>query len=251
MSRNSQNDTRGIIIIIIVGILLLILPLVPIAWGIFALIKYFKWKKEKKQYPNKTISDFWIDEEDKNNFEISRLNFWDSKQKIEDLLNTAESENLTRNSDGSISNRSNRGKEINNQLHKYNSLKNESYNTLEFLREYPLDLWVLLKDTFTSFYASSYAFLFWFIGFYYSMKYFFKKPFLATLEIYDKIILKKERNYIIIKEDMIENFIYVLIISALTSIIIYYFTKFLAGRFIFRTRYKKPPEVTYDTVNKY
>ena len=50
---------------------------------------------------------------------------------------------------------------------------------------------------------------------------------------------------------MVQNFIFVLIISALTSIIIYYFTKFLAGKFIFRTRYQKPPEVVYDTVNKY
>jgi len=246
-----KGSQEGNYLFFIIVILLIILPLVPFAWAIYAIIKYFQWSKEKKHYPNKTISDFWLSDEEKEDFLNAIDSFWKSKARIEELQNIANNENLARNSNGAISNRSNRGKEINNELNKNINVKNSSFELMELTKEYPVALWEDLKDYFTSYYASSYAFLFWVVGFYYSMKYFFKKPLLAIFEIYDAIFLNRKENFLAIDENWTMDLIFVLSISAIFSILIFYFSKYLASIFIFKTRYKKPPYVTFDNCNKY
>ncbi|WP_369049531.1 hypothetical protein [Tenacibaculum sp. UWU-22] len=246
-----KNDNAGGIFFWMLVGLLIVLPLVPIAWIIYTLIKLYKWKKNQKYYPNQDISDFWLDNQEKIEFLESLNDFRKSKSNIDDLWATADNEGLPRNQDGSISNRRNRGKEINNQLNFENDIYNKSKSRLFYLREKPNDKWNYLKDYFVSYYGAIYALLFWFVAFYYSLKYFFKKPLLSVFEIYDKIFTERTEYFIALKENWELHTIYALSISAIVSLIVFYICKYLAGKFIFKNKYPEPPIVDYSNYDKY
>ncbi len=247
MAKKNSDGSLGCLFIVA---LLIILPLVPIAWGIFAIVKWFKWKKLKKYYPNNSISDFWLTHEEKIEFLQSRKEYIIADDNLNQLRATADAENLSRNVDGSISNRSNRGKEINRLFSEQEKIYNSNKRNLNYLSEKPFYEWLSLKETFSPYYASTSAFATWLIAFYGSLSYFFKKPLLALFEVYDHFALGREK-FIVLDDDWTMKLIFALSISAIVSIGIYYLTKYFAGKFIFAKKFPEPPIVNSDNCNNY
>lgn len=261
MAKNNSDGSLGCLFIFA---LLIILPLVPIAWGIYALVKWFKWSKLKKRYPNNSVSNFWITNEEKikyldllKDYTIVNVKLNQADDNLNRLRETADAENVSRNVDGSISNRSNRGKELNRLFNEYDKIYNSFSNQrqrirteISYLCEKPVDEWFHLKGTFSPYYSSTSAFIGWFIAFYGSLSYFFKKPLLAIFEIYDHFALGRNE-FIVLKDNWTMKLIFALLISAIISIGIYYLTKYLADKFVFEKKYAKPPIVNRDNYDNY
>lgn len=261
MAKKKSDGSLGCLFIFA---LLIILPLVPIAWGVYALIKWFKWKKAKNKYPKKSITEFWLTQEEKEGFIESienKIEISKRLEKIEKLIqevySTADEEKISRNSDNSISRKSKKGKQLNknlDNLYKTKSdllrLERDTLIDLNFGKQYPESKWYSLKETFSPFYASSSAFISWFIAFYGSISYFFQKPLLALFEIFDHFTLGREK-FIVLRDDWTIKLIFALLISAIISIGIYYLTKYIADKFIFEKKYAKPPIVDVDNYDSY
>jgi hypothetical protein len=254
----------AIIALIAVVVIPLALLLVPIALGILAFIKWKKWKKEMKIYPNKSIKDFWITSEEKVEYlnllkklKIVNEEVLKYENKLNEIKITAKNENISRNIDGSISNRSNRGKEINKHIYEYSkeikSFKNIRYNInneIWSLCRKPFKKWSNLKVSFSLYNALASALVIWFVAFHSALKYFFKSPLLALCEIYDHFILKSKKN-IILKEDWQIKIIVVLIISLLVSICVYYISLYFSKKIFFKKKYNEPPIIDIYNYNLY
>lgn len=236
----------------------------PMVWSIVSFIKWLKWKKIRNKYSNKSISDFWLNYPDKLRFASLLRNFFIINDKIheieshfDDLWATVEAENISLNIDGSISRRSNRGKELNQLLdeneREFNLYRRERADLeykLDFLSKKPISEWNRLKKVFAPYFASTYALGSWFASFYLLLFYFFKKPFFALIEINDYYKLGRE-NFFILKDNWITSIFLTILISTIVSICFYYLRKYVVENFMFEKRFPKPPLVTNDNYDQY
>lgn len=249
MARRTKDDGTGCLILIIIGVVLILLPLVPIIFGIIALINWFKFRKKKKQYPNKLPNDFWLDEREKERFKEISSNIPIANNNVVQAKNAGERENVSKNMDGSFSNRSNRGKEINKVINENQSYIDDNLWRLQMLEMQPIDDWTEMQNTFSSYFAPLYTIGVWFITFYITFSQYFKKPLLSLSEIYSHYI-NGTTKFISLKEGWETNLLIALGITAGITLISYFILK-KVGKMKFKTKYPKPEKVTKENIDDF
>ena len=229
-------------VIVIMGLLFFILGkfilfIVPILLLISTF--YFLVRKNalKGNFSNQKIQDFWLTEEEKNSFielDNQRRAAYD---KIYDLEN--KSEGLSRNKDGTISNRSNLGKEINQNLSLNYSILSKTSEDYFYLKELPQKKWKSFLKVYSIYGALFSSLLLWFISFFILRLIFPSDDYLRTSFILEVFSI-----------DVSENTIKAKTIATVISVL-----SFLIGYFIysqlFKANYEMPPEVDSENVNLY
>jgi hypothetical protein len=115
------------IYIILIGLAIIISgPLAPFVIIIKSLIKRRTWKKLNNNY----TLNYWLNKKEKVSFLDSHINYKTLQSEInkveleiEELYDTADNENIKRNDNNAISNRSHRGKELNKEINSLSELK--------------------------------------------------------------------------------------------------------------------------------
>jgi hypothetical protein len=235
-------------------------PIAPFVIIIKSLINRFKWKKLIKSYNER----FWLNETEKNefldyhnNYNILQEEIDKIQNSINEINNIANKENISRNSDGSISNRSNRGKVLNKELSLlYNELSSTKSKQSRFgseiwwLKNKPQSFWEELKENFIPYYTYLYTFYFWLICFYLMVSYFFKKPSLALYEMFSYLFLGQKK-FILLKEGWGFKIILILIGCALLSLLFNLLIELIIKKYVFKKKYPQPPIVTLNNYDNY
>lgn len=115
-----------------------IYPLLLILWMYYS---YSCLSRLEKEFSNKVISDFWLNLDQKIDYRNINASLGERYREIEKLQEMAYSSNISKNKDGSYSNRSNLGKKINEGLR----VNNKGLASLEYrfkdLKNMPLKSW--------------------------------------------------------------------------------------------------------------
>lgn len=229
----------------------LIITILPI---IYLFFKYKKAKKNwiinDKKYPNKIVSDFWLNKRQKEQWFENLQEYKYSKNKTEELKNIALRENLSRNLNGSISNRSNRGKEINNLLSIHEKKISVKLSFFSMYRRSAFDKWSKFNLSFGDYNASKYSIISYLIMLYYLSKYYFKIYLLSINDLYSLTNNNLESTSYLGKNPIIA-FILITLISYIGSFIINIITQHLSMKFIFEKKYKQPPIVNHSNFDFY
>lgn len=229
-------------IIVIMGVLFFflgkfILFIIPILLIISTFYYLVQKNTFKGKFPNQKIEDFWLNEEEKDSFiEIysQRRTAYDN---IYDLEN--KSEGLSRNKDGTISNRSNLGKEINRNLSLNNTILSETSEEYFYLQELPKKKWKSFLKVYSIYGGVIFSLLVWFVSFYILRLAFPSDDYLRnsfTLEIFSV--------------DVSKNTIKAKTIATVISVLSFFIGYFIYSQ-LFKTNYEMPPEVDSENVNHY
>jgi len=235
-------------------------PIAPFVIIIKSLIKRYKWKKLIKTYNESQ----WLNETEKidflkfhKNYNVLQEDIDSFQNSINEINNIANKENISRNSDGSISNRSNRGKVLNKELSLlYNELSSSKSKQSSFgseiwwLKNKPQRFWEDLKENYVPYYSYLYTFYFWLICFYLMVSYFFKKPSLALYEMFSYLFLGQKK-FILLKEGWGFKIILVLIACAILSLLFNFLIESIINKYVFKKKYPQPPIVTLNNYNNY
>lgn len=238
----------AIFIIVILGQYLLIF--VPIIVFIILIFYSIKWKIQEKKHPYKSIKDFWLDDNEKITFESICSKLANARTNIESLIKQGNNENISKNMDGSFSNRSNRGKEINRELNINNNQYNKSLPRFEYYSSKPYLKWEKLRKTKIWFKSFSFSFIFYVCSFYYFFNEKFSKGILAFYEII-LFYFSSQKEFISLKGDEWKtDFSFVMIYSSLISLL-----GFLIGYFLtkiqFKNEYPEPELVSMSNLKEY
>lgn len=249
MAKKGNDDGTGCFVIAGIVILLILLPLIPIIFGVITIINWFKLRKKKKIYPNKTASDFWLNEEEKKHFKEMSENIPIAFRNVMNAKNAGEEENISKNQNGSFSNRSNRGKEINSIINENQSYLDSNMWRINLLETQPINDWQNMRKIYANFIASSYTILIWFFAFYITFSQYFKKPLLSLSEIYSHYVYGTT-TYISLKDEWQNKLLIVLGITAVITLIGYFLMKYI-GKYMFANKYPKPQKVTKYNIDEF
>lgn len=231
--RNKSDSGEGIWVILIIAILaiLILAPLFILGYKIYLVITI------KKNFPTPTpqISDFWLDDLEKNEY-ISSLKGLNYESEIIDSAHQAAKENnIAINKDGSYSKRSNMGKQISAILVEHVPLQARYKAAIKHLERLPYSRWS--KFTQLRSHASSCvsALIGWFI-------------FYSALCLYYQVnAINTFINYITFNSS--EHFLFIM--SGLGSIIIFFISDFFIKKKINFTYCPEPPIVNKENYNAY
>tara|TARA_R110001606_G_C15355651_1_gene647992 strand:+ start:114 stop:884 length:771 start_codon:yes stop_codon:yes gene_type:complete len=249
MAKNGKDDTTGFLVIVGIVVLLILLPLVPIIFGIITIINWFKLRKKEKEYPNKTETDFWLNEQEKEHFKEMSENIPIAFRNVMNARNAGEEENISKNQNGSFSNRSNRGKEINSIINENQSYLDNNLWRIKLLESKPINDWQNMRKIYANFKASSYTILIWFFAFYITFSQYFKKPLLSLSEIYSHYVYGTT-TYISLKDEWQNKLLITLGITAVITLIGYFLMKYV-GKYMFANKYPKPQKVTKHNIDEF
>ncbi|WP_419225227.1 hypothetical protein [Acinetobacter sp. A2] len=142
MARRKKNDQSGGAAILYFGFILVLFvvsvsPIFILLYGLFFILKfYFKYQKINKNY-----SDFWLDEEEKQQFLRSYESWIVYDDEIEELHSLARRNRVSINANGNFSRKSKVGKQVQDRLDdivpEWQSLK----ETKEYLEYLPQSRW--------------------------------------------------------------------------------------------------------------
>lgn len=140
MAKKKKDDEGGIIILIVIAVLILIALATPIVLIIGYIYNKVKALEIKKRISG-TMSDFWLNKSEKDEFKEKMNQFIQVDDIIEKANEKGTKAGISRNKDGSFSARSNLGKEIRATLEKYEPIKSSLSNNLYELQNLPLSRW--------------------------------------------------------------------------------------------------------------
>lgn len=235
-------------------------PIAPFIIIIQSFIKRWKYKKLIKSYDE----DYWLNTSEKIKFLENHESYSIIKGEVENIENlienvnlTADRENISRNSNGNISNRSKRGKTLNKELSSLNELLSKAKSKqssirsrIDRLKFKPRNFWEYLKDQYVSYYSYLYTLFFWIFCFYFMVNYFFKKANLALYEMFSYIFLDQEK-FIILKNGWGTKILVILITCAILSLIFNSVATSIIKKFIFKKKYPMPPIVSINNYDDY
>lgn len=224
----------GVLFFILGKLILFVFPILLIISTLYFLIRKNNFKS---YYPNQKIDDFWLNEEEKNTF-IELYNKRDTAyDNIFDLEN--KSEGLSRNMDGTISNRSNLGKEINRKLSLNNSILSETLDDYFYLKELPQKKWKSFLKINSIYGGVFFSMLFWFISFYILRLTFPSDDYLKTNFIFESFSLDVSQNTLKAKA-----------IASAISVLSFFISYYIYSQ-LFKRNYERPPEVDSKNINDY
>lgn len=140
MARKKKDDAGAIIILIAIAVLILIALATPIVLIIGYMYNKVKASDIKKRISG-TMSDFWLNQSEKNKFNEKVNQLVQVNDIIEKANEKGTNAGISRNKDGSFSARTNLGKEIRATLEKYEPVKSSLSNYLYYLQNLPLSRW--------------------------------------------------------------------------------------------------------------
>jgi hypothetical protein len=140
MARKKKGDAGGIIFLLAIAVLILIALATPIVLIFGYMYNKVKAGEIKKRISG-TMSDFWFNKSEKDEFKEKVNQLIQVNGIIEKANEKGTNAGITRNKDGSFSARSNLGKEIRATLEKYEPVKSSLGNYLYDLQNLPLSRW--------------------------------------------------------------------------------------------------------------
>jgi hypothetical protein len=140
MARKKKGDAGGVIILIVIAVLILIALGTPIVLIVGYMYNKAKAGEIKKRISG-TMSDFWLNKREKDEFKEKVNLLFHVDDIIEKANEKGTNAGISRNKDGSFSARSNLGKEIRATLKKYEPVKSSLSNYLYELQNLPLSRW--------------------------------------------------------------------------------------------------------------
>jgi hypothetical protein len=195
---------------------------------------YYNLNSQEKEFSNKSVSNFWLNLDQKGEYRNINTSLKERYSEIERLQNVAVQSNISKNKDGSYSNKSNIGKKINEGLR----VNNKGLASLEFrfrdLKNLPLNSW----ENFVSNLSNQYGIQF-FTGIALIS---YVILFVIDFKI-SKIFSKTEP-----KEFLLS--LKIIIISVIIGLISFFISKAISRKKILST-YPKPPLVHMDNLDKY
>lgn len=230
--RNKNNDSAGIWGLIIIAILaiLILAPIFILGYNIYLVLTL------KQNFSNATpqISDFWLDELEKNEY-ISSLKGLSYESEIIDSAHQAAKENnIAINKDGSYSKRSNMGKQVCAILAEHMPLLTRYKTTIKYLENLPQARWNKFTQLLSHAKSCVLALVSWFV-FYSILCFYYQLNAIDTFIYY--ITLNSNEHMIFI-------------ISGLASIIIFFISDFFVRKKINAT-YCPVPLVNKENYNAY
>lgn len=250
MAKKKQNkvfdsDPKGCLYIILIGVMIALLPLVPIILAFITLIHWFKFRRFRKKYPNKSISDFWLDSDEKEEFLRLQKNIIIADNNIDHANLKGERLSVTKNKDGSFSNRSNAGKEINATIREAKNYLRNNFDDFKNYKYLPLKRWDKMRNSYSKYFSISYSIIIWFITFILLFNAYFKEQYTN----YYYFLVNKDLSYFFTKQGFKEILI-VLAITAGVTLLGYYILSKISDS-VFSKKYPKPEKVTADNINDY
>jgi hypothetical protein len=239
----------GVILIILYAVATYILMFIPVAIGLVIIFFWIKWKISKSKYPNKIISDFWLDKDEIDRFELLDSNLRIAQRNVKALIEQGNAEGISKNKDGSFSSRSKRGKEINAGLSENQGYIDNNIYEYDDLKETPYSKWFSLRKMFINFNSFIGVFSIWVASFIY----FFIKDVSSSLS---KVV--DIANYyfgdLAVISDMGDNwestFTWVLVYASLISVLGYFIGRVM-GSVRFKAAFEEPPLVNIDNLKSY
>lgn len=250
MSENNSENEQGCIstiLLIIIGVILL--PSVPFLLLILAIGAYVELKKIEKNYPNKSISDFWLSEEEQQTFVSVNDKCVDATNTIYKSKQAGKEENIGINNDGSFSNRSYRGKELNNLITENENIWKKYNQILKTKKIEPYLKWENTKSDYSRNKGMLYSIVIWLITFTVTVVKFFEKPYYKPfIDFYKTYVVGKESFFSLTKSHW--EMIFVFLVPLVVVYIFYHIIKGISS-FIFKKKYPKPPFVTIKNYKSY
>jgi len=221
------------ILIIVIIILFIILPtiLYPISMVLSVVGIIFQWLKLRK-----SNNHFWLSETEKQEYHNTSIEIVKIDTKISNLIATAKDKKISKNVDGSYSNRSDFGKDLNVQLKELKPLKLNKFKLMKRLEYKPFQKWTNVNNTFSEFYASILSFIISIVTF-----------LIITKDFGDLISLFTDFPFSRFSESVILG----LHLSGLAYILTFFGIQFLFKKLIFNIFHKKPQLVTINNFDKY
>lgn len=163
MSRGRRGVGNPILMVvaIVISVIAIALPLVLIG-GYF----YYRHKlNDIKQYLENTISDFWLDDDEKKIFKASIKKLSQANKNIEKAVDYGTKSGISLNKDGSFSARSNIGKEVRATIDQNQPIAEEMAGIVDDLTNTPVERWIefdMYAKRMHAFLKAQYA---WVVGF--------------------------------------------------------------------------------------
>lgn len=255
MSKKKKNTTDGPASLVLVMLVILyfiakyILMFIPVAIALVIVYYWINWKILKSKYPNKNISDFWLDENETRRFEQLDSKLRIASRNVEFALEQADAEGIIKNKDGSFSKRSKRGKEINAELYENQSYIDSNFDEYDDLQEAPYSKWFALRKVFININSFFGVFLLWIASFIYLFKKDVSNSFFKVIDIV-KYYFGDLTDIPELKDDWETSFILVLVYSSLISIVGYLIGRII-GAIRYGNSYEMPPMVNNENLNSY
>jgi len=164
MARGRKGGGGNIILMIVMVVLLVVAAITPIILIVGYIYYLFKLNGVKK-YLSNSVSDFWLDDEEKKLFLDHTKNLALADKTIEKAKNKGIKAGVSLNMDGSFSARSNIGKEIRSTLEQYEPIRAQLSCELEEIVMTPESRWNCFNTYAQRAFAFFWAFCCWAITF--------------------------------------------------------------------------------------
>lgn len=149
---------------VFLGVLLVVAIIVAVLTPFALLYVYFSNKlkyNEVKDTLTGTESDFWVNDEEKNEFLTDLDSLRQANSHIENANDKAREHNIAVNKDGSFSARSKVGKQVNEVLNKYEPIARGLNDDLYFLQNLPKSRWNEFNEAYKKSQSALRSFYFW------------------------------------------------------------------------------------------
>ena len=164
--KKEDSGCAGILLLILLALLVLAIGLSLVAIPIVAVggaIYYFFpfWKKRKKI--KGTLSDFWLNEYEKERFRTAYNKVVEARSNINKANRIGDEEGIPRKKDGTFVLRGRRAKELQNFINSNREIVYDNNSILYQLESLPQKRWLEFREIYVRFFKFYYAAIAWFI----------------------------------------------------------------------------------------
>ena len=227
MARGRKGGVNSVLTVVVIVVTIVAL-IAPIALVVGYVYYRYKLKSIKNGLVN-SVSDFWLDDEEKKVFKETNKKLALAEKNIAKAKDKGTKSGILLNVDGTFSARSNLGKEIRSVLAQYQPERDQLSDFLDEIANEPINRWNKFNICAQRSFACFWAFICWIV------------TFAVTLIVnYTKLTPKNDA-------EAVTQGIYVAAGIAIVSFFIFYF----AGRKKGNTYSPSPPVVSLGNVNFY
>ena len=240
------------LIVLLIGISLVAIPIVAVGGAIYYFFPF--WKKRKKI--KGTLSDFWLNNYEKERFRTAYNKVTEALINIDKANEIGDAEGLPRKKDGTFALRGKRAKEIQSFINYNKNVVYDYDSEVRQLKTLPQKRWLEFREIYVRFFKFYYAAIAWFITAEYLISQNFSKysEGFAVLARFPVDLVKMVLSFFGKTKSYQNPDIYIqweiLLISGGIAILTYFIVSKVAKIYLKRvTPY--PPEVDADNYNKF
>lgn len=236
MARRKKDDSEGgiaLLVIFILFILISVSPIFVLLFGLFYGLKFY-WQYIKV---NNDYSDFWLKSSEKQKYIQYYNQFTQYSTIIDDAHSLARTKNISINKDGSYSQRSNVGKQVQQAISRSQPYYQQAMHEVEYYQNLPYNRWLGFHTDGARCAAAVVSLIIWSIS-------------LSYLAYNHGINVKfLIQNYINFNFSSDGNFIFV--VTGLASISSFFIAQWILIKVIKGKYSPQPPQVDIHNVNYY